>query len=99
MQNVATTRWRWRVRRRIIKLLLASVVLKTLKKSSERLECYLIIIESSPHPLKTILHLRDNNNAYWRSAYAIFYPVQNFHFVTLSEKVVIQCTPSNSALF
>ena len=46
--------------------------IKDFKKSSELLERYLIIIESSPHPLKTILHLRDNNNAYWRSAYAIF---------------------------
>ena len=46
--------------------------IKNFKTSIELLECYLIIIESSPRPLKTILHLHDNNNAYWRPAYAIF---------------------------
>ena len=45
---------------------------KDFKTSIEFLECYLIIIESSPHPLKIVFHLRDHNNAYCRAAGAVF---------------------------
>ena len=60
---------------------------KDFKTSIELLESYLIIIESSPHTLKTQFYTCVTTTMrIGGRLMQFFYPVQNFHFVTLSEK-------------